>query len=93
MIHFATLLERLLFAPRRNTKLAWISTWLTECPPADRGWGVAAMAGDLDLGRVKHGVVRALARRVLDEELFAQSYDFVGDLAETTALILSLIHI
>lgn len=87
MIHFATLLERLLFAPRRNTKLAWISTWLTECPPADRGWGVAAMAGDLDLGRVKHGVVRALSRRVLDEELFAQSYDFVGDLAETTALI------
>ena len=46
MIHFATLLERLLFAPRRNTKLAWISTGLTECPPADRGWGVAAMAGE-----------------------------------------------
>ena len=31
--------------------------------------------------------MRKLAAAAIDEELFAQSYDFVGDLAETTALI------
>lgn len=87
MKRFAGLLEQLLFAPQRNTKLAWLGTWLQSCPPEDRGWGVAALVGDLDLGRVKAGLVRRLAATAIDEELFAQSYDFVGDLAETTALI------
>ena len=87
MKRFANLLEQLLFAPQRNTKLAWLGTWLKNCPREDRGWGVAALVGDLDLGRIKAGVVRKLATSALDEDLFAQSYDFVGDLAETTALI------
>ena len=84
---FADLLERLLFAPQRNAKLAYLSQWLTTCPHEDRGWGVAALTGDLELGRVKGGLIRRLAAKTIDEELFAQSYDFVGDLAETTALI------
>lgn len=87
MMRFAQLLERLLFAPQRNAKLAYLAEWLAECPPEDRGWGVAALTGELDLGRVKHGLVRRLASNLIDEELFAQSYDFVGDLAETTALL------
>ena len=87
MKRFGDLLEQLLFAPQRNTKLAWLGSWLENCPRDDRGWGVAALVGDLDLGRVKAGVVRKLAATAIDEELFAQSYDFVGDLAETTALI------
>ena len=84
---FADLLERLLFSPQRNTKLAYLAQWIKAAPQADRGWGIAALTGDLDLGRVKGGVVRRLAAGAIDEELFAQSYDFVGDLAETTALI------
>ncbi|MCE2517794.1 MAG: cisplatin damage response ATP-dependent DNA ligase [Alphaproteobacteria bacterium] len=87
MKRFSALLEHLLFAPQRNAKITYLGQWLTTCPPQDRGWGVAALTGDLDLGRVKGGVVRQLATGILDEELFAQSYDFVGDLAETTALL------
>jgi len=87
MRHFSALLEQLLFAPQRNAKLAWIEDWLWTSAPEDRGWGVAALVGDLALGRVKPGLVRSLARQAIDPELFAESYDFVGDLAETTALI------
>ena len=49
MKRFASLLEQLLFAPQRNTKLAWLGSWLENCPHEDRGWGVAALVGDLDL--------------------------------------------
>ena len=84
---FADLLERLLFAPQRNAKLTHLGAWLKSAPPEDRGWGVAALNADLDLGRVKSSIVRRLATGLMDEDLFAQSYDFVGDLAETVALI------
>ena len=84
---FADLLERLLFAPQRNAKLTHLGAWLKSAPPEDRGWGVAALNADLDLGRVKSSMVRRLATGLMDEEIFAQSYDFVGDLAETVALI------
>ena len=84
---FCQLARTVALCPQRNTKLAWLGSWLETCPREDRGWGVAALVGDLDLGRVKAGVVRKLAAAAIDEELFAQSYDFVGDLAETTALI------
>lgn len=87
MRDFANLLEQLLFAPQRNAKLAWIEDWLKRCDADDRGWGVAALVGDLELGRAKAGLVRSLAQEVIDADLFAESYDFVGDLAETTALI------
>ena len=84
---FADLLERLLFAPQRNAKLTHLGAWLKTASYEDRGWGVAALTNDLDLGRVKSRVVRHLATGLMDEDLFAQSYDFVGDLAETVALI------
>ena len=87
MKSFADLLERLIFAPQRNAKLTHLGAWLQSAAPEDRGWGVAALNADLDLGRVKSGMVRRLAAGLMDEELFAQSYDFVGDLAETVALI------
>ena len=87
MKHFATLLEHLLYAPQRNAKLRHISSWLRQTPAEDRGWGVAALTADLDLGRVKSSIIRRIATGLMDEDLFAQSYDFVGDLAETVALI------
>ena len=87
MKDFAALLERLLFAPQRSAKLRHLSAWLKETSPSDRGWGVAALNDDLDLGRIKSSVVRRLAAGLMDEDLFALSYDFVGDLAETVALI------
>ena len=57
-------------------------------PDPDRGWALAAMTGDLQLRRRQAGLdPQALVEERVDPELFALSYDYVGDLAETVALI------
>ena len=84
---FSTLLEALIFSPRRSVKQAHLVSWFKQTPVLDRGWGLAALTGDLSFPHVKAGVVRQLATQVTDPELFALSYDFVGDLAETVALL------
>ena len=84
---FAELLERLIFSPRRGVKQAYLIDWLKQTPDPDRGYGLAALTGDLKFASVKAGLVRELATQIIDPELFALSYDFVGDLAETTALL------
>src|SRR5580704_4471775 len=53
----------------------------------ERGWALAALTGELSFAEAKPNQVRALAMARVDPELFAWSYDFVGDLAETVSLI------
>ena len=84
---FSDLLESLLFSPRRTVKLAHLVNWIKSTDYPDRGWGLAALTSDLSFSAVKAGAVRELAEQVTDPELFALSYDFVGDLAETVALL------
>ena len=43
--------------------------------------------GELDFPAAKPAILKTLAEARSDPELFALSYDFVGDLAETIALI------
>jgi len=84
---FAALLDRLSFTPQRNGKLALITDYFRAAPDPDRGWALAALTGALDFRYAKPSVLRGLAAERVDEELFALSYDYVGDLAETLALI------
>jgi len=84
---FAELLERLVLSPSRNRKVELIRRYLAEVPDPDRGLGLAAITGDLDIASVKPALIRQLVSEVTDEELFRLSYDYVGDLAETVALI------
>ena len=84
---FAQLLDALVYTPGRNAKLALIGTYLKATPDPDRGWALAALTGGLDLKAVKASQVRAAAEARVDPVLFALSHDFVGDLAETVALI------
>jgi DNA ligase-1 len=84
---FADLLERLLFSPGRNTKIALLKTYFATRPDPERGLALAAIAGALDFPGAKSATLRGLAEARTDPELFALSYDFVGDLAETVALI------
>lgn len=87
MIAFADLLERLALTPGRLAKLALLTAFFrTEADP-DRGWALAALTGELSFARAKPGLIRAVAESRVDPVLFGWSYDFVGDLAETTALI------
>jgi DNA ligase-1 len=84
---FADLLERLLYAPGRNTKISLLRAYFATRPDPERGYALAAIAGALDFPGAKPAVLKALAVARSDPELFALSYDFVGDLAETIALI------
>jgi DNA ligase-1 len=87
MKRFSDLLERLVLTPARGTKLALLDDWIaTEADP-DRGIGLAALTGELSFAAAKAGLIRALAAERTDPVLFALSYDFVGDLAETVSLM------
>jgi len=84
---FAALLERLVLTPARSTKLAVLKDWISTEPDPDRGIGLAALTGELSFAAAKAGLIRALAAERTDPVLFALSYDFVGDLAETVSLM------
>jgi DNA ligase-1 len=84
---FATLLDRLVLTPSRNGKLRLLSDYFRAVPDPDRGYALAAITGDLAIASVKPAMLRALAVERLDEVLFGYSYDYVGDLAETIALV------
>src|SRR6185437_1075702 len=56
-------------------------------PDPDRGIALAAITGELGFTAAKPGLIRELAAARTDPVLFAWSYDYVGDLAETVALI------
>ena len=53
----------------------------------DRGYALAALTGGLRFKNAKPALLRALIGERTDPELFALSYDFVGDLSETIALM------
>jgi len=87
MNRFAALLDRLAYEPRRLGKLALLENYFRTTPDPDRGWALAAMTGALSFKNAKAGLIRTLAAERTDPVLFGLSYDFVGDLAETVALM------
>ena len=87
MIAFAALLERLAFTPGRNAKIALLRRYFATAPDPDRGFGLAAVTGALSFAAAKPALIRELAAARTDPVLFAWSYDYVGDLAETVALM------
>jgi DNA ligase-1 len=84
---FADLLERLVFAPGRNAKLALLAQWFATQPDPERGIGLAALTDGLVFAAAKPGIIRELGAARVDPELWRLSYDYVGDLAETLALV------
>jgi DNA ligase-1 len=87
VIAFAALLERLVFTPGRNAKIALLQHYFRHEPDPDRGIALAAITGELSFTAAKPSLIRELAADRTDPELFALSYDYVGDLAETVALM------
>ena len=87
MNRFAHLLDRLAYEPRRNAKLRLLADYFRNAPDPDRGWALAAMTGVLMFKAAKPNMIRGLVEERVDPVLFHLSRDYVGDLAETTALI------
>lgn len=84
---FAELLDRLAFSPSRNAKLRLMQDYFANTADPDRGWALAILAGGLDLKlQVRRAITDLMAPRV-DPELFRLSREYVGDTAETVALL------
>lgn len=87
MNDFAHLLDRLAYEPRRNAKLRLLQDYFAHAPDPERGYALAAMTGGLTFREAKPAMIRGLVEARIDPVLFALSHNYVGDLAETTALI------
>lgn len=87
MNRFAELLDRLAYEPARNNKLRLITDYLHATPDPERGWALAALTGALSFRHAKPALIRTLIAERTDPVLFALSYDYVGDLSETVALM------
>jgi len=87
MNRFAELLDRLAYEPARNAKLRLMTDYFRSTPDPERGWGLAALTGALSFAHAKPGLIRNLIAERTDPVLFALSYDYVGDLSETVALM------
>lgn len=84
---FAQLLDSLIYTRSRNAKLKLIGDYLRVTPDPDRGWALAALTDELELPAVKSAAIRALIEERVDPVLFRMSRDYVGDTAETVALL------
>jgi DNA ligase-1 len=83
---FAELLDRLILTPQRNGKLRLLKDYFAATPDPERGLALAVITGGLNLPSAKPAMLRELIQTRMDPELFALSYDYVGDLAETISL-------
>lgn len=86
MERFSQLLDRLILTPQRNGKLRLLRDYFANTPDPERGLALAAITGELNIPSAKPAMLRELIQARMDPELFALSYDYVGDLAETISL-------
>ena len=90
MKRFAQLFTAIDETTRTNEKVDAMATYFAEADPADAAWAVYFLGG----ARPKRLIpVRRLAQWAMEEAnvpawLFEDSYEAVGDLAETMALLL-----
>src|SRR5579875_2712280 len=84
---FAHLLDRLSLTSSRNAKLRLVRDYLVAAPAPERGFALAALTGELSFHAAKPAAIRKMVEARLDPVLFGWSYNYVGDLAETAALV------
>ncbi|WPB56758.1 ATP-dependent DNA ligase [Xylophilus sp. GOD-11R] len=87
---FAALYRALDATTSTLAKQAALQAYLSAAPAQDAAWAVYFLAGGKPRQLVATRLLRELARDAagLPEWLFAESYDAVGDLAETISLLL-----
>ncbi len=84
---FAQLLDRLVYTPGRNAKLKLLADYFSATRDPDRGWALAALTDGLPFSFPVRRTIQQLMEKRLDPELFRLSRDYVGDTAETVALV------
>lgn len=87
---FAELYAQLDATTSSNAKLQAMQDYFAQAAPADAAWAVYFLAGGRPRQVVPTKILRELAIRLsgLSDWLFEESYQAVGDLAETIALLI-----
>jgi DNA ligase 1 len=90
MRRFCRLYEELDASTATAAKLAALRRYFGEAPAADAAWALYFLAGGKPRQVVRTAMLRALACRAagIDDWLFDECYQAVGDLAETIAHVL-----
>ncbi|MBA4263804.1 MAG: ATP-dependent DNA ligase [Comamonadaceae bacterium] len=90
MKRFAALYRELDASTSSRDKQTALQRYLREAPAEDAAWAVYFLAGGKPRQIVPTALLRTMAREAagLPEWLFEESYQVVGDLAETVALLL-----
>ena len=84
---FAALLDRLAYTPSRNDKLRLLADYFEVTPDPDRGFALAALTDGLFFRLPVRRILADLLGPRVDPVLFDLSRDYVGDTAETIALL------
>lgn len=87
MQKFAILLDTLSTTPSRNGKLALLTEYFRTTPDPDRGFALAALTDGLFPRLPLRRSLATLLETRVDPVLYALSRDYVGDTAETVALM------
>ncbi|MBA1294067.1 ATP-dependent DNA ligase [Pseudomonas lurida] len=87
---FAELYANLDATTSSNAKLAALQTYFRQAPPADAAWAVYFLSGGRPRQLVPTRLLRDMATEAsgIEPWLFEESYQSVGDLAETVSLLL-----
>ena len=84
---FAMLLDALSTHQGRTDKIELMSAYFRSTPDPDRGWALAALTDGLPLRVPFRRVLTNLMSTRIDPVLYKLSRDYVGDTAETVALL------
>jgi DNA ligase-1 len=87
MEKFALLLDSLSTTPSRNGKLGLLCRYFRDTPDPARGYALAALTDGLLPGLPLRRLLTEIMDGRIDPVLYALSRDFVGDTAETVALM------
>jgi DNA ligase-1 len=90
MKRFSRLFSELDATTSTNEKVEALTRYFGEAPPRDAAWAVYFLAGGKPRQVVKTGALVGLACHLagIDDWLFDECYQSVGDLAETISLVL-----
>jgi DNA ligase 1 len=84
---FAGLIDRLVYTPSRNRKLDALAEYFRDTPDPDRGYALAALTDGLFVRLPLRRILAQLLEPHVDPVLYRLSRDYVGDTAETVALL------
>jgi DNA ligase 1 len=87
---FARLFEQLDTSTSTSAKVTALKTYFSSAPAQDAAWATYFLAGGKPKQAIPSKILRAAALRAsgLSEWIFEESYQAVGDIAETIAVVL-----